>query len=149
VVRTVLDDLGEIGFWRVNVRPGKPLAFGAVRGVPFFGLPGNPVSAMVTFDVFVRPALRQMAGLPDAETRQTTAVTGEEIQSDGRRTYSRVRLRREGDDWVAVMTGTQSSGALMSMVVADGLLIIPEGQTTVPAGTRLPVRLLRDLNFAI
>jgi molybdopterin molybdotransferase len=149
VVRTVLDELGEIGFWRVNVRPGKPLAFGEVRGVPFFGLPGNPVSAMVTFDVFVRPALRRLMGLPPEAAPQTTAITGEAIQSDGRRTYVRVRLRREGEDWVAVTTGTQSSGALMSMVLADGLLIIPEGQTAVPAGARLPVRLLRNLNYAI
>ncbi|MEL7236195.1 MAG: gephyrin-like molybdotransferase Glp, partial [Chloroflexota bacterium] len=142
VVRTVLDELGEIGFWRVNVRPGKPLAFGNIQGKPFFGLPGNPVSAMVTFDIFVRPALRKLGGMPD-DTQTHTAITGEDMRSDGRRTYVRVRLEEKDGTIVATTTGTQSSGALMSMVLADGLLIIPEGQTHVPAGTALPVRLLR------
>lgn len=144
VVRQVLDELGEIGFWRVNVRPGKPLAFGSLRGVPFFGLPGNPVSAMVTFDIFVRPALGKLIGHEDdAET--VPAIVGEPMTSDGRRTYARVALHRDGNQLVATSTGTQSSGALMSMVLADGLLIIPEGIRTVEAGTELPVRLLRKI----
>jgi molybdopterin molybdotransferase len=148
VVRTVLDELGEIGFWRVNVRPGKPLAFGKIAGVPFFGLPGNPVSAMVTFDLFVRPALQYLQGLPQGMPT-IRAETGEVFTSDGRRTYARVRLHTEHDRVIATATGTQSSGALMSMVLADGLMIIPEGEKTVPKGTRLEVRLLRDLNFAL
>lgn len=142
VVRTVLDELGEVQFWRVNVRPGKPLAFGQVEGVPFFGLPGNPVSAMVTFDVFVRPALLRMQRRTD-EAETITAITGEALRSDGRRSYLRVRLTRQNGQIIAQTTGTQSSGALMSMVLADGLLIIPEDVTDVPAGTALPVRLLR------
>ncbi len=142
VVRTVLDELGKVQFWRVNVRPGKPLAFGEIQGVPFFGLPGNPVSAMVTFDIFVRPALlKLLRRTDDAET--ITAVTGEDMRSDGRRSYIRVRLKRENGQVIAQTTGTQSSGALMSMVLADGLLIIPEDVTVVPAGTELSVRLLR------
>lgn len=142
VVRAVLDELGEVQFWRVNVRPGKPLAFGQIQGVPFFGLPGNPVSAMVTFDVFVRPALLKLLHrTDDAET--ITAVTDEDMRSDGRRSYIRVRLENENGQVIARTTGTQSSGALMSMVLADGLLIIPEDVTFVPAGTELPVRLLR------
>ena len=142
VVRAVLDELGEVQFWRVNVRPGKPLAFGEVQGVPFFGLPGNPVSAMVTFDVFVRPALLKLLHrTDDAET--ITAVTGEDMRSDGRRSYMRVRLENANGQFIARTTGTQSSGALMSMVLADGLLIIPEDVTFVPDGTELPVRLLR------
>ncbi len=143
VVRTVLDELGEVQFWRVNVRPGKPLAFGQIQGIPFFGLPGNPVSALVTFDIFVRPALhRLLRQSDDAETIR--ALTGEDLQSDGRRSYLRVRLFRENGQVIARTTGTQSSGALMSMVKADGLLIIPENVTFVPAGTELPVRLLRQ-----
>lgn len=142
VVRRVLDDMGEIGFWRVNVRPGKPLAFGQVQNVPFFGLPGNPVSAVVTFGIFVRPALMKLQGR--ANTVQTiTAITGEAIRSDGRRTYVRVVLQERDGQWIATTTGTQSSGALMSMVLADGLLIIPEGTRDVAAGTALPVQLLR------
>jgi molybdopterin molybdotransferase len=142
VVRTVLDELGEVNFWRVNLRPGKPLAFGHVQGIPFFGLPGNPVSAMVTFEVFVRPVLLRLSGRTD-EVLMATATVAEDLQSDGRRSYLRVRLTRENGQLVANLTGTQSSGALMSMVLADGLLIVPENVHHVSAGTQLPVRLLR------
>ena len=145
VVRTVLDELGEVNFWRVNVRPGKPLAFGHIQGIPFFGLPGNPVSAMVTFEVFVRPVLLKLTGRSD-DILMTSAFVAEDIHSDGRRSYLRVKLTREDGRLVARLTGTQSSGALMSMVLADGLLIVPENVTHVPAGDQLPVRLLRDLH---
>jgi molybdopterin molybdotransferase len=145
VVRAVIEEFGALDLWRVNLRPGKPLAFGHVRGIPYFGLPGNPVSTMVTFDVFVRPALYQMTGRDPSAVPQVMALTGEAIESDGRRTYLRVTLKREEGEWIALLTGTQSSGALLSMVLADGLLIVPEGVTTLPAGSRLPVRLLRDL----
>ena len=145
VVRTVIDELGQVDLWRVNLRPGKPLAYGQVGGVPFFGLPGNPVSVMVTFELFVRPALLRMAGKNPNAVAMTTALAGEAMRSDGRRSYLRVRLVRQGDDWIAYSTGTQSSGALMSMVLADGLLIVPEGTVDIPAGTRLQVWLLRDL----
>lgn len=144
VVRAVLDELGEINFWRVNLRPGKPLAFGLLRGVPFFGLPGNPVSAMVTFDVFVRPVLLRLLHLPD-NYMTDVAITGEDIHSDGRRSYLRVKLIQEDGHLTARTTGTQSSGALLSMVLADGLLIVPEDMTFVPQGTKLPVRLLRSI----
>lgn len=145
VVRTVVEELGAVELWRINLRPGKPLAFGHVQGVPFFGLPGNPVSAMVTFDVFVRPALLALTGRDPQAVPTVEAVVGEDITSDGRRSYLRVTLTAQGGAWVAHLTGTQSSGALLSMVKADGLLIVPEGMTHVPAGSRLPVRLLRDL----
>ncbi|PJF39865.1 MAG: hypothetical protein CUN54_07425 [Phototrophicales bacterium] len=144
VVRTVLNELGEVNFWRVNLRPGKPLAFGNLQKRPFFGLPGNPVSVMVTFDLFVRPVLLKLAGKP-ATVPMVKAATAVAMDSDGRRSYIRVKLVKDGDRLIAQTTGTQSSGALMSMVMADGLLIIPEGMTHVPAGTELPVRLLRDV----
>lgn len=145
MVRTVLNELGEISFWRVNLRPGKPLAFGNLKAVPFFGLPGNPVSAMVTFEVFVRPAIRKLTGSQD-KPQTITATVGEDIPSDGRLSYVRVRLKRENDNLVAYTTGTQSSGALMSMVLADGLLIIPEGMKQVTPGTQLTVRLMRSIS---
>ena len=144
VVRTILAELGAVDFWRVNVRPGKPLAFGNLQGVPFFGLPGNPVSAMVTYDIFVRPALfKLMQREDDAQT--VTAVITEAVQSDDRRSYLRVQLYREKGRLMARTTGTQSSGALMSMVLADGLLIVPENRGHILAGTELPVRLLRPV----
>ncbi len=144
VVRAVMDELGKIDFWRVNLRPGKPLAYGALGGVPFFGLPGNPVSAMVTFDVFVRPTLLRLSGRPEG-VPTVEATLRETLTSDGRRSYIRVKLSREGGQYVAEPTGTQSSGALMSMVLADGLLVIPEDVTEARAGERFTVRLLRNL----
>ncbi len=144
VVRAVIEELGAVDFWRINLRPGKPLAFGQVGGVPLIGLPGNPVSALVTAELFVRPALAVLGGWPNTvETIEAQAA--EPIQSDGRRTYMRVRLRRGEDGWIASGTGTQSSAALLSLVVADGLLIVPEGTTSIAAGTRCTVRLLRPL----
>lgn len=142
VVRAVLEELGAVSFWRVNLRPGKPLAYGQLEDVPFFGLPGNPVSAMVTFDVFVRPTLLKMSGRPDAWPTAKALVT-EDIDSDGRRSYLRVTLRREGGQLYATPTGTQSSGALSSMVLADGLLIVPEDVKRVLRGSELAVRLFK------
>lgn len=144
VVRTVLAELGQVDFWRVNLRPGKPVAYGQVAGIPFFGLPGNPVSAMVTFDVFVRPVLLKMGRRPGG-WHTITAVLAEDVASDGRRSYLRVKLKREDGRIVAHLTGTQSSGALMSMVLADGLLIVPEGVEHASAGTEFEVRLLKPL----
>ncbi|MEQ8674391.1 MAG: molybdopterin molybdotransferase MoeA [Aggregatilineales bacterium] len=142
LIRTVLEELGEVGFWRINLRPGKPLAFGHIQDVPFFGLPGNPVSAMVTFEVLVRPALLKMAGRV-AKDRIIQAVCDEDIKSDGRRSYIRVNLVEKDGVYHATTTGTQSSGALMSMVIADGLMIVPEDVQSVKAGTTLDVRLLK------
>lgn len=140
-VRAILDEMGDIGFWKINLRPGKPLAYGNVQGVPFFGLPGNPVSAMITFHVLVKPALFKMSHR-QGNTNIVKAITGEAMGSDGRRTYARVILREENGQTVAYETGTQSSGAFISMVKADGLLIIPEGIRDIPAGTELAVQLI-------
>jgi molybdopterin molybdotransferase len=144
VVKSVIESMGAIGFWKVNMRPGKPLAFGHVRGVPFLGLPGNPVSALVSFDVFVHPAILTLAGKPYRPTTVEAELL-DPMRSDGRRTYMRVTLERRDDGTlVARSTGTQSSGALSSLVAADGLMIIPEGMTDIPVGARLPVRLLSE-----
>ncbi|MBI5931643.1 MAG: molybdopterin molybdotransferase MoeA [Chloroflexi bacterium] len=142
VVKTVLDEMGSVEFWKVNLRPGKPLTFGQIQGVCFLGLPGNPVSAMVTFDVFARAVIRKMLGLP-VEMPTQTAKMGEAMTSDGRMTFARVRLVRENGDLVAYSTGNQSSGAISSMVKADGLLIIPEGVRDIQPGQRLSVRRFR------
>ena len=144
VVRTVLAELGQVDFWRINLRPGKPLAYGHLGGVPFFGLPGNPVSAMITFDVFVRPVMMALSGRPDSWTT-IQVVAGHAFDSDGRRSYLRVKLQRENGLVIATTTGTQSSGALTSMVLADALLIIPEGVRRVEAGAVLEARLLRPI----
>lgn len=145
LIRTVLDEMGEVNFWRINLRPGKPLAFGIVQDIPFFGLPGNPVSAMVTFEVLVKPALLKMAGRKTQE-QTIQAKLAEDLTSDGRRSYLRIKLRKDGNHYIATTTGTQSSGALMSMVLADGLLIVPEGVKSAKAGETFTVRLLRQLS---
>lgn len=143
VVKTVIESLGTLDFWKVNMRPGKPLAFGHIQGIPFVGLPGNPVSAMVSFDVFVRPAILKMAGR-NWSTPTVEAILAEAMHSDGRRTYARVRLERADGRLIAHSTGNQSSGALTSLVNADGLLIVPEDITEIAAGTCLQVRLLTE-----
>ncbi len=145
LVRDVMDELGDIDFWRINMRPGKPLAYGTLRGVPFFGLPGNPVSTMVTFEVLVRPALAKIAGR-EIKQRAIKATLAADMKSDGRRSYNRVTLERKSNQIVARSTGIQSSGALMSMVLADGLAVIPEGETMLPAGAVVDVLLLRELD---
>lgn len=138
LVRTVMAEFGRIDFWRINLRPGKPLAHGYLSGVPFFGLPGNPVSAQVTFEVFVRPVMLRLSGRPYA-LPTFPVILGEDVHSDGRRSYIRVTLHEKyGPTPVALTTGTQSSGALTSMVYADGLLIIPEGVTHARAGEIYP-----------
>ncbi len=141
-VKVVLEEMGQVEFWKVNIRPGKPLAYGVVRGKPFFGLPGNPVSAMVTAMVMLRPALLRMTGQID-DSQMLRVVTGQDIPSDGRQSYVRVTLNREGGQTVAYMTGTQSSGVLLSMVIADGLLIVPEGVMSLPMGSEADVLPLR------
>ena len=145
LVKVVMDELGDIDFWRINMRPGKPLAFGALRGLPFFGLPGNPVSTMVTYEVLVKPALAKLGGR-DHNPRLIQAALSHSMRSDGRRSYIRVTLERGPAGFNARSTGIQSSGALMSMVLADGLAIIPEGQRQVAAGEMLSVLPLRELD---
>ena len=144
LVRIVMDELGDIDFWRINMRPGKPLAFGKMQGVPFFGLPGNPVSTMVTFEVLVRPALAKIAGRDFKHSIVKATLEGD-LRSDGRRSYDRVTLSRGDGGITATSTGIQSSGALMSMVLADGLAIIPEGVRRLPSGSEVSVLLLRPL----
>jgi molybdopterin molybdotransferase len=140
VVKSVMESLGTIGFWRVNIRPGKPLAYGNVKGIPFIGLPGNPVSSLVTFEVFVRPAILKMLGQP-TEAREIEVMVGESMVSDGRESYIRVILRRgDAGRLVAFSTGTQSSGAISSLVKADALLVIPVGVTVVNKGEFLKAR---------
>jgi len=143
-IRDILAELGNVDFWRINIRPGKPLAFGQIATIPFFGLPGNPVSAMVTFEVFVRPALYKMSGkqLPIPTIRARLSHT---ITSDGRESYLRVFLQKTADGtWSATLTGTQTSSALVSMSKADGLLILPAGTTIAHEGEFYPVRLLKS-----
>lgn len=126
-VRALLEREGELTLWRVNMRPGKPLAFGSYRGVPYFGLPGNPVSAYIGYQVFVRPAIRKMLNLPEEPRAIRRVRVLEPVTSDGRESYMRVYASFEDGEWVARLTGHQGSGNLRSLVNANALLIVPAG----------------------
>lgn len=131
-VKEVVEAKGKLNFWRVNMRPGKPLAFGEYRGIPFIGLPGNPVSSFVTFEVFVRPAIEKLSGLEPRTRRRITVRLAEAIESDGRESYLRAVVDEEG---VARLTGHQGSGNLFSLVQANALLILPAGVKSRPASS--------------
>jgi molybdopterin molybdotransferase len=143
VVKNVLAAEGEISFWRVRMKPGKPLAFGKLHGVPHLGLPGNPVSSLVSFELFARPALLLMQGRTrlDKPTVEATMLDGL-VDKDDRRHYMRVVVEKQGSDYVARLTGEQGSGILSSVAKANGLAIVPEEMSSVAPGTRLQVMLL-------
>ena len=146
-VRDVLLEMGlETRFWRVRMRPGSPFGFGAVGalgGIPWFGLPGNPVSCMVTYELFVRPALLRMAGMsaPFAPT-VLARFLDEYPQAPGLTHFVRVRLGMEDGSPTARLTGAQGSGILTSMAAADGLMVVPEEAAGASAGDVLPVVVL-------
>lgn len=141
-IKDVIEANGTMDFWKVNMRPGKPLAFGSYRGIPFIGLPGNPVSAFVGFEVFVRPTLQQMGGSMDRDRQRVRVRCAEELESDGRESYLRARIRLVDGVRSAFLTGHQGSGNLLSLVQADALLIIPAGVKCVPAGSEVDAILL-------
>jgi len=144
LVKEVLALEGEITFWQVRMKPGKPLAFGVLNGkVPLLGLPGNPVSVMVAFELFARPAILKMQGRTCLEKPTIEAILLDEIpHKDERRHFVRVMVERRGDGWYARLTGAQGSGILTSMVKANGLAIIPEDWKRAEAGSKVKVLML-------
>lgn len=143
VVKDVLDTEGRMQFWQVKMKPGKPLAFGLLRGgVPLIGLPGNPVSAMVSFEQFARPAILKMLGHSDWTKPTVQAMIDEDMPNSGRRAFVRVIVTRDGDAYRARTTGEQGSGVLTSMSRANGLAVIPEDTLLVKAGNLVKVQML-------
>ncbi len=145
-VRQVLEELGgAIDFWRLRMRPGAPVGFGLLDATPWVGLPGNPVSAMVTFELFVRPAIRKMMGhrLP---FRKGVIVRLEEPvkTSSGLQHFLRGIVTPTSEGLEARLTGPQGSGILTSMIHANALLIVPEGRNETPAGTQITALLFDD-----
>jgi molybdopterin molybdotransferase len=143
VVKNVLAAEGEITFWRVRMKPGKPLAFGRIQDVPLLGMPGNPVSVMVSFELFARPAILTMLGLTglDKPTVEAVLVDGVKCKDD-RRHFLRVYVEEKDGEYYAHLTGGQGSGILSSMVKANGLAIIAEEWDRVLAGERVQVMML-------
>lgn len=147
VVKEVLAREGRIDFWTVNMRPGKPLAFGVFeeggRRVPHIGLPGNPVSAMVTFELFGRPAMQTMMGRPVKDRPMIRAVTRDRIRmTDERRFFARCTVTQEDGRWVASLSGSQGSGVLTTLARGNGLAVVPEGRPDVQPGEEVDVLML-------
>jgi len=143
--RNVFEELGgEQKFWKVKMRPGAPLAFGMLKDIPWLGVSGNPVSAMVSFELFVRPALRKMQGHAGLFRRTVTVTVEEEVKIGAKLThFLRAIVRRTSDGTlVARLTGQQSSGMLTSMVKANALLIVPETSPRVAPGSQLHALML-------
>ena len=136
-VRTVISRLGALDFWRIAVQPGKPLAFGHVAERPVVGLPGNPVSALVTFELFVRPMLRRMLDLPGDGRPHVRARVGAAIhKSTERRAFLRAVVRAEESGYAAEPAGGQGSSQLLPLAAANALLVVPEGlPATIPGAS--------------
>jgi molybdopterin molybdotransferase len=147
LVREALVNAGaDLHLWKVDMRPGKPITFGSLAGRPVFGLPGNPVSAMVTFELFVRPMILTMQGRRAISRPRIRATAVTPIVNRGsRRGYLRVMLEPAAGRWKARLTGDQGSGILRSMVSADGLAVLAS-DTAVAAGEDVEVIVLREVS---
>jgi molybdopterin molybdotransferase len=147
VVKDVLAQLGEVTFWTVRMKPGKPLAFGVLRlgkrKIPHLGLPGNPVSSMIAFEQFARPAILKMLGKKDY-TKPVIVVKseGKIVNNDSRRIFARVIVTKHDDQYFAKLVGPQGSGILISMALANGLMIVPEDKPAIEVGEEVQVQML-------
>jgi len=148
LVKDTLSKLGmRVKFWKVAMKPGKPLVFGTIGNKPVFGLPGNPTSAMISFEQFVRPALLKMMGHTKLFRQLVEAALAEDVKiSAGRLHLVRCKLFDQDGQTMASSTGTQSSGVLRSMVLADGLMILPPADAPFKAGDRVKVQVLHTNN---
>jgi molybdopterin molybdotransferase len=145
--RAVLQSLGaELRFWRIRMRPGAPVGFGMLGSTPWIGLPGNPVSALVTFELFVRPVIRRMLGQTRLFRRPVPVVLEEPVSIGARLTHFLRAIVRVRDDGTlgARLTGPQGSAILTSMARANALLVVPEERPRVEAGERLHALLISD-----
>lgn len=142
LVKFILAKMGtNIKFWQVAMRPGKPLVFGTIQEIPIVGLPGNPVSSMVSFEVFVRPALLKMLGQKSDDRKEVDAVLEENIaKKKGIRYFLRAHTWWDEGIYLTRTTGPQGSGILKSMALANSLIILPEEEESIEKGTRVTVR---------
>jgi molybdopterin molybdotransferase len=144
LVKDIMAEIGSrIQFWRVAMRPGRPLAFGRLEGKPLFGLPGNPVSSMVSFEQFIRPVILTMRGYQNIYRKAIQAeMTDGFVKKKGLKYFIRARVEHRDGKYYASMTGEQGSGILKSMVLANGLIVLPEDVTEVKPGDKVSVQLL-------
>ncbi len=147
-VRTVLEERGSLDFWRIALQPGKPLAVGELDGITVVGLPGNPVSALVVFELFVRPLIRAMLGLEGDGRARLRAVATERMGKDrDRRAFLRVRISADADGVRAEPAGGQQSSQLRPLADANALLVVPEGVDAAEAGVPYEAIVLEPLNM--
>jgi len=140
LVRGLLEEKEAVDFWQVALRPGKPLLFAAVSGVPLIGLPGNPVSTLVGFELFVRPALLKMQGRTDLERPRLTAITEDPLVNPPHlEQYFRGIARRDGGRVAVKLTGDQGSHVLRSMADANCLIVVPQGTREVAVGSAVEI----------
>ena len=143
LVKDIMTEQGNIDFWRINMRPGKPVAFGSIGNVPLLGLPGNPVSSAVTFELFGYPMLRKMQGHTRLLKPQVNVIVEDDIQDRVmRRHYVRAHVEWHDDHFVAHTTGNQGSNIMTSLLQANAFLIVPEGGVTVKAGDTVKAMML-------
>jgi molybdopterin molybdotransferase len=147
IVKDVLAKQGEVTFWTVRMKPGKPLAFGVLRlgksTIPHLGLPGNPVSSMITFEQFARPAILKMLGRENLAKPTIHARSESRVKNtDGRRIFARVWVSKQEGQYLARVVGSQGSGILTSMAQANGLMIVPEDVPSVEVGDDVVVQML-------
>ena len=152
VVKDVLSKEGKLVFWKVQMRPGNPVTFGRIKGrskagvakeIVHLGLPGNPVSAMVTFEVFARPAMLKMMGRENLAKPMIEAIIEEPMDNDGGfRIFARAVVEERNGQYFARLTGPQGSGILTSMSRANGLVVVAEDRLRVAKGETVPVMML-------
>jgi len=145
-VKSVVERYGNVGFWRVNMRPGKPLTFGNFQGIPFIGLPGNSVSAFVSYEIFVRPAIYRLSGFDNFEQLIVQVRLIDPVESDGRESYLRAFIKRQEGQWTARLTGHQGSGNLRSLIQANALLVIPSGVKSLPPSSVVDAIMFNDFS---
>lgn len=142
-IRDLINDNGGIYFWRVDIRPGKPVLFGNFMNVPVIALPGNPVSAVVTFEVFVKPALAKLSGRVALSRQIRSAQLVEPIESDGRESYLRGEVFLQDENYMVRPLGSQSSADVRSLIRANAFIILPSEVKSLPIGSRVKTWIIR------
>ncbi|QBD78473.1 molybdopterin molybdenumtransferase MoeA [Ktedonosporobacter rubrisoli] len=143
LVKDIMQEQGKMNFWRINMRPGKPVAFGQIKGIPLLGLPGNPVSSAVTFELFGRPVIRKMSGHAQLLKPQIDVTVENGVQEKAmRRHYVRAHVVWHNGHFIARTTGNQGSHIMTSLLNANALVIVPEGGVTIAPGAQAKAMML-------
>jgi molybdopterin molybdotransferase len=146
VVKAAFFRRGDVEFFKVAMQPGMPQGFGHIEGKPYFGLPGNPVSVFVSFEIFIRPAILKMMGRKNLYRPEIKARLEEDVSGPrGKTQFARVIVRKDGDRYVARPTGARGSNLISTVARANGLAIVPPGVETAPAGTEVSVMIFRPM----